>query len=295
MRSVFMAFGLFLCVLTSPTYAQAVVEKIDKCDYGLDVGYTEETIKTRVLFTTGFFSKTETQVEISGVLWMPCGKSHPKPYPLMIFSHGSQDGGLQPIRAGFGQIARMFVENGIAVFVPIRKGFNREGTPRSEVHVESAEPISCNLENMAVGLQSAVSDTKALFNALMMSVRKEDLDYTKITLMGFSRGGVLALALAADGLPGVTRVFNFVGGWAGERCDNGFLSMKFEEFGKKIRVPVFSFYGDRDTYYSESFSRSRVQLLEKGGTPSTYHLIPGGTHGLMYTHWSTWQPIVFKK
>lgn len=253
--------------------------------------FLEETITTTIPYLTGFFSKEEKQIQISGVLRTPYG-NHPIPYPLMIYSHGSQDGGVQAISDGLPPIIQIFLARGYATYSPIRKGFNRKGMPPSELNADRSEPIACNNYSYSEeGLQSAMADTKALYNML---TKKAEIDLTNVTLMGHSRGGFLSLALAADGLPGVVKVLNFSGGWLSERCYSSFNSGKFEEFSKKIKVPILSFYGDNDRYYSIQNIRYNLRLLEKGGMSSGY-ILPDGNHSLLFRNLEFWVPLVFPK
>ncbi len=275
-------------------YSISVISYAETVTQNCDHGYTEEVIATKVPYTAGIFFKEQTVVEISGVLWMPC-KDYPKPYPLVIYSHGSQHGGVQPIPQRRSLIGRIFTERGYAVFAPIRKGFNRRGSPSSEANSYSTEPTSCNnLQENESGLQSAISDTRALFDVLR-STKRDEIDFTKITLTGHSRGGFLAIALAANGFPGVVRVINFSGGWTGENCDSGYTHSKFGEFGRNIKIPVNSFYGDMDNYYGERFIDTSVKTLERGGTPSTLNIIQGARHNLVFDLPDIWIPLVFQK
>jgi dienelactone hydrolase len=206
----------------------------------------------------------------------------------VIYSHGSQDGGVE-INVE-PRATRLFLEKGYAVLYPLRKGFNRKGTPPSEVRAEVSEPIQCNnYGSSEEGLQSAIADVRVLYNIL---TTRTDIDLTKTTLMGISRGGFLSLALAAEELPGVRKVLNFSGSWYSERCYSGFNSMKFEYFGKKIKSPILSFYGDNDNYYSLDHIRSNLQALDKGGM-NISHILPGGGHGLLFRNPEFWIPFVF--
>lgn len=272
------------CLLFMAISAQASERKEREID---GFRFFEEVITTKVPYVSGFFVKEEEQIAISGILWTPYG-NHPKPYPLVINSHGSQDGGVE-LRAD-PNTSRFFLEKGYAVLYPLRKGFSRKGTPPSEVRADFTEPIQCNnYSSSEAGLQSAIADVKALHKII---ATRTDLDIAKTTLMGISRGGFLSLALAAEGLPGVERVLNFSGGWYSEGCYSGFNLMKFEEFGKKIKAPILSFYGDNDSYYSLQHITSNLKALESGGMNSRY-ILPGAGHGLLFRNREFWVPIVF--
>lgn len=101
----------------------------------------------------------------------------------------------------------------------------------------------------------------------------------------------MSLALAAEGLPGITEVINFSGGWYPERCYADFNRTLFEEFGKKIKVPIISFYGTADSYYSVYHIEGNLRALERSGL-ATSHIFPGAPHSF-YRKVSLWQEFVF--
>jgi dienelactone hydrolase len=251
--------------------------------------FLEYSVTTHVPFTTGFFSKTTENIEVRGVLMLPDSQEFKKPYPVLIYSHGSQDGGTM-VRTE-PRSTRPFLEQGYAVFVPIRKGFNRPEWPKSAVQADTAEPIMCgNAPASEAGVQSAIYDVTA-FRAALTSVK--DIDLSKIILMGQSRGGFLSLALAAKRLPGVIGVINFAGGWYSDRCFVYFNSEKFKEFGEAIEVPVISFYGDSDSYYRIQTIKSNLELLGKKST-SQYFILAGGSHVGPISTTSFWRDEVVK-
>jgi pimeloyl-ACP methyl ester carboxylesterase len=240
-------------------------------------GFNQEVIKTTVPFKSGFFS-SEKQVEIIGIL-LTITNNTKRPYPIVIFNHGSQDSGTtvgNPITA----FAVSFLKQGYAVFVPARKGFNHSQEEKSSVSADSAEPVDCrSLPLSDSGLNSAKQDVRALFEAL--KAKKFDyLDTGKVILAGSSRGGFLSLALAEDKFPGAIGVINFSGGWSGEPCPGSsifFNTRKFKDFGEKIDIPVISFYGDKDTYYSPEYTRGFIQLLSVN-KKSKGLILSGQTH-----------------
>ena len=130
---------------------------------------------------------------------------------------------------------------------------------------------------MERGLASAKADTIELLSRLK---DRPELDLTRVILAGQSRGGFLSVALAADGLPGVIGVMNFSGGWHGEPCPGGgsFNQLKFGEFGRRAAVPILSFYGDSDSYFSAGHIRTFLKLLEAQGGKSYGVILPGYSH-----------------
>ncbi len=206
-----------------------------------------------------------------------------------IYSHGSQSAageGTYPVDAK--QFAP-FLDRGYAVFVPLRKGFNRAGTPRSPVSPMQTEPLVCS--GAEAGLDSAISDNMALVTALK-ATGSADVDFRNITLLGHSRGGMLSVALAAEGLPGVKKVLNFSGGWQTDCL--AFNTAKFEAFAAKVKVPILSFYGAYDSAWPQAHVKANLSALEKRGMGKG-QVLSGGGHNVFETHAEQWAPIVFAK
>jgi dienelactone hydrolase len=157
------------------------------------------------------------------------------------------------------------------------------------VNAGETEPLACS--GAEEGLQSALSDSKALITALR-SARRADVDFRNITLFGHSRGGLLSVGLAAEGLPGVRSVVNFSGGWQTDCL--AFNTAKFAEFAQRVKVPVLSFYGAYDSAWDVSHIKANVAALEKGGLGKG-HILSGAGHNVFETHASVWAPIVFAR
>lgn len=223
----------------------------------------EEVITTSVVFkSSSLFSSSEENVQISAVLWTPEEKfGFKKPYPLVVYSHGSQDTGTDLQIKPFGPVA-FFLSQGVAVYVPVRKGFFRKGEASSLFSVDRSEPVACVFGLLDSGVKSAKQDTAALVAQLK---GREDIDLNRVVLMGQSRGGFLSLSLAADNFPGLVGVLNFSGGWHGESCPQSYNYTKMSEFGDKINVPVLSVYGDTDRYFSPLHIKGYLKALAKNG------------------------------
>ncbi len=240
--------------------------------------FSQEVVKATVPFKAlGLFS-SEKQVEVTGVL-LTLTDDTKRPYPLVIFNHGSQDGGTT-LNHSVMPITLHLLSQGVAVFIPARKGFNLKFHEKSSVTADSSEPGDCRSQPLSeFGLKSAKQDVTALFEAL--KAKKFDyLNTDKVVLAGSSRGGFLSLELAADKLPGVVGVVNFSGGWSSEPCPGNsafFNTKKFKEFGEKIDVPVVSFYGDRDSYYSTQYVDGFLQLLSVN-KKAVGQILPGQNH-----------------
>jgi dienelactone hydrolase len=252
--------------------------------------YKEEIITAKTPFKAGFFS-SEKEVEVYGVLWTPRLKKgeQPKKLPLFVMNHGSQGPTVKNIvnvRADGATIT--LIENGFAVFAPVRKGFRRAGDPPTDISVDSSEPIACNSwPAQEAGLKSAKDDVKALLAQLK---GRQDVDTNRIVLAGHSRGGFLSLALAAEQLQGLLGVINLVGAWHSEPCPSGpsYNNGKLAQFAKEANVPIFSYYGTKDTFYPEEVARGFVQILSQN-KKAVSEMTSGYNH---YSHQRDYEPWV---
>lgn len=251
-------------------------------------GYDEETITTTVPYSVN--GSVKEDVPVSGVLWTPDEKFK-KPYPLLVWNHGASAtyilGGVE------SKYFKPFLERGYAVLFVLRKGYKRQGTSQLNP-VRSFNRIACNdFNGLQANLESNILDVRTVLQKVE-STKKGELDFEKITIAGHSRGGILPFALTAEGMPGVVKVLNFSGVWNGNGCDNVFTPVRFEEWGQKIKVPVISFYGDRDSETTLPNIQSRMQILEKGENVKSY-ILPGAGHLLFYENQSYWESILFPR
>ena len=149
------------------------------------------------------------------------------PFPLLLMNHGKQPGParLQP-RERFIYMATEFVRRGYAVMLPMRAGYaGSTGSYRDH---------GCDMAANAAGQARDVRD------ALAYARRQSWVDTSRIVLAGQSYGGLAALSLATQALPGVRGVLNFAGGL---RVDDGLcdwqaaLKQAFAALGAASPVP----------------------------------------------------------
>lgn len=235
-----------------------------------------------------FFSCTMEEVTIRGLLWLPA-KGTP-PYKLVVFSHGAQ--GPTPFHAkgvepdGTGLPGEFFAK-GYAVMMAYRKGRSVNDLPEPEISADMAESNTCS-DDMRPGLTSATSDVKAYLNALRL---RNDLDMSKIMLMGHSRGGFVSLSVASEGLPGVIGVITISSGWLSEfamwgptagssSCNKGNNERFLTQFGEKIRVPVLALYGGKDPFHTAETYKKHMTYLGKNA-PTDYLIVDGAGHNVL--------------
>lgn len=257
--------------------------------------YKEEVITAKTPFKAGFFS-SEKEVEVYGVLWTPRLKKgeQPKKLPLFVMNHGSQNSQTKEVvtAQADGSVLTL-LENGFAVLAPIRNGFRRATDPSPEVRVGISEPESCDWSTLDLGVTSAKNSVKSVVRKLQ---GREDIDLSRIVVAGQSRGGFLALALAAEQTMGVVGVVNLVGGWHREPCGssgNSYNMAKLAQFAKEIKVPIFSYYGTKDAFYSEEAVRTFVGILaENKGAVGV--ITPGYNHSAHRRDYEPWVAVATK-
>lgn len=263
-------FALLLLIFVSSSSAIAQFsDPVNKTARG--VNYREIVVSVNVPYESCFlFSCTKKEGIMRGLLLLPDEIVSKPPYNLLVRSHGAQAWGggwvHQSYSVGFHEV-RLLGLGGYAVLYPMRKGFSVNDLPRSDMpSPDTTEPISC--DGAESGIKSATSDVKAYLNVL---ATRNDVNLNRIILSGFSRGGIVSLALASEGHPGVVGVYNISGGWLSEGnmqtggawCGGSVNERLFRELGSKIKVPVISLYGGRDPFYSVGAIRHWHSFLGK--------------------------------
>jgi len=192
------------------------------------------------------------------------------PYPVLLFNHGSTGGGtvapsmtMRPSRQ-----AQFFVERGFAVLAPMRRGRGASDGAHEEYEGTCAPDV------LGVGFARAIEDV----DAAMEYLRSQPwADPRRVLIAGQSRGGILAVAYAAE-RPGTVRgVINFAGGWTSQRCDErgrGFNQTTFASAGGRTRIPMLFLYAEEDAYYSAAWIRQYHEAFARTGGVATLHLFP---------------------
>ncbi|OBV39702.1 Dienelactone hydrolase [Janthinobacterium psychrotolerans] len=235
----------------------------------LDAGLREEVIM--LASGDGGHESLETTV------FRPPGAG---PFPLLLMNHGKQPGPArrQP-RERFIYMATEFVRRGYAVMLPMRAGYaGSSGSYRDH---------GCDMAANAAGQARDVRD------ALAYARRQSWVDASRIVLAGQSYGGLAALSLATQRLPGVRGVLNFAGGL---RIDDGAcdwqaaLTQAFAALGAASQVPSLWLYGENDAYFAPPLVRrlyqaytaagGQAELLAYGAFKRDAHLTLGSRDGV---------------
>jgi dienelactone hydrolase len=296
---------LLICLMAlagSPSWAQA---NLKIYNFMRTTKISVDVIQATVPFKPGILSR-EQQVKIHGSLFVPqndelIGTTFKSPFPLAVFSHGTHGGGPRSWDGGpsvdteNNPAVLALLQSGYAVFQPIRKGRNSiHLLETSPVSPEDAEPTKgpCSESRDQEALDSAVADTTALMGALK-AAGMTAIDFSQVIFVGHGRGSVVSLELASRGFPGLVAVLNFVGGWHSEPCGS-FSVKKMEEFGSRVKIPVYSFYGDQDRSYPISTVERFLVSLSRNpmGRSIVYK---GLNNDLLYkpsAWWDDLQPVI---
>ncbi len=219
-------------------------------------------------------------------LYMPDGAG---PFPLLVLSHGSprNDGDRANFGAGTLEAqAEAYAASGVAVAVPIRRGYGGQGS-WAEGYGKCAAP-----DYYRAGLASA-RDIEAAAAAV---AKLPGIDASRIVLMGVSAGGWGSVAAATHG--GVLGVVNFAGG-RGSRgpddvCGTDELVGAARRYGAASHVPELWIYSLNDRFFYPALAnRMHDAFVEAGGQAVFVAAPPFGDDGHHYIqNISSWKPEV---
>lgn len=235
------------------------------------IKFTEIKITEKVSYKRGFFIEEDSVVDIVGILWIPNTEKNKK--PLVVFNHGGQVGGSSK-KVEPEYILKYFLERGFAVFSPLRKGFHRKGDEPSDASTNKTEPFQCdNFEKTDTIIKSSTQDVVKLMKKVM---EMSEIDHERIIMLGFSRGTMISMQIVSENyFTGVLGVINFSSIWHGLPCVSNFEDIKFDEFSKKINIPVLFFLGDRDNYFRAEDMLKNIAKIKS----SVQITLSGGGHG----------------
>lgn len=178
------------------------------------------------------------------------------PFPLIVINHGKDPGrpNLQP-RDRFYHMASVFVKRGYAVMVPMRQGFSKSGGRYRDRGCD----MTANGYTQAEDIRSTLDYARA----------QPWIDGERMIVAGQSYGGLAAIALGTEALPGVRGLINFAGGLRddSDRCAwRSQLVSAFAEYGARSRVPSLWMYGQNDSLFGpELAGRMHAAYVGAGG------------------------------
>ncbi len=217
------------------------------------------------------------------------------PHPTVIFHHGSTGNGDNAalFRQTFSSetIAKALVDQGWMVLFPQRRGRGASDGLYDEGFEADRSRYSCRETLALAGLAHALEDAELI----LRHVRgRADVDATRMLVGGQSRGGILAVAHAAQHAASYRGTLNFVGGWLGEACVDA-VAVNRSTFAAAATGPRASLwiYGENDPFYSAVHSRANFDaFISAGGAGSfrLYHRSNPSTSGhLIINEPTLWQ------
>jgi dienelactone hydrolase len=206
-------------------------------------------------------------------------------FPTLIMNHGSTGRGdnkeLAKQTWSANHLTTHFLKKGWQVVYPQRRGRGQSGGIYNEGLDQAQSRYSCVLKESLVGLDRAVQDMDVITDAVL---QMEHVDKSRIYIGGQSRGGLLALAYAAQRPELFKGVINFVGGWMNDQCSDG-KAINREAFirGSTFAKPTLWLYGQDDTHYSLRHMRENFDAYKSQGGQGEFFdfRVPGQMNG----HW----------
>ncbi len=206
------------------------------------------------------FGGAIVDIKLDAVLYRPKGAG---PFPVVIFNHGGTGGSRRNVR--YPEVAQFFVDRGMAVLEPARRGINGSGGAPND-------PTNCDVSENTRAVVHAMEDIDAV---VAYAKSQPFLDASRLLIAGNSRGGVLSIVYAArrPDVP-VKGVINFVGVWSRDSCRSPINDTHFSEAGSLLKSPTLWLYAERDSLTSSNSARSYAESFRKTGGDITFHLIP---------------------
>ncbi len=193
-------------------------------------------------------------VEIPCLFCLPEGEG---PFPPVMVLHGS-DG----FKSNHARIARNLAREGLAALAPTWFGGK---APRA--HWDQLHP-----RDITAGLSWLES--------------RPAVAADRLGLIGFSRGGGLALVMGAL-LPQTRAIVNYFGltGWQGGLEEFSHLPLNASapyDFVRRIRCPILSFHGEMDTVVPVEDTRNLDAACRKYGVRHDYVIYPNVNHSFVW-------------
>jgi dienelactone hydrolase len=211
------------------------------------------------------------------------------PFLLLVLSHGSPRNAED--RGNFGPNtmhaqAEAYASSGVAVFVPIRRGYGGRG--------DWAEGYGgCSRADFYGAGLAGARDIDAAIGA---ASKLPEIDGSRVALMGVSAGGCASLAAATQG--GVIGVVNFAGGRGSKGPDNvcaeDQLVSAAGSFGGSTRLPELWIYSQNDHFFGPALARRMYDAFTAAGGHATFIAAPpfGGDGHKYISNVSAWKPQV---
>ena len=214
-------------------------------------------------------------VALELVIARPAGDG---PFPTLVFNHGSVGNGNDPREVShtvtYPELAAFFNERGWMVVFPQRRGRGQSDGRYAEGWQPEAGRYACDPSVSLAGLERATQDLAEVTGYL---ATRTDVDPKRMLIGGHSKGGLLAMVVAASQPERFAGVLNFVGGWVGERCETA-EQINGDSFRKAAVFPgpTLWLYGERDPYYRIAHSQGNFAAFTAAGGKGRFQVLTFG-------------------
>ena len=193
-------------------------------------------------------------LEIPCLFCIPAGEG---PFPLVMTLHGS-DG----FKSNHAQIARIIAGEGIAAMAPTWFGGE---SPRAHWDELQADDITAGVAWLR---------------------NRPEVDTDRLGMIGFSRGGGLALIMGAL-MPRTRAIVNYFGltAWQGGLQEFPNLPLNAADaydFVRRIHCPILSFHGAMDTVVPAEDTLNLNAACQKYGIDHNYIIYPDVDHSFIW-------------
>jgi dienelactone hydrolase len=228
-------------------------------------------------------------LRLRALLWRPAGRG---PFPAILFSPGS---GQNPYPQELG---RLFARRGYVFLGLFRSGQGLSSDQGEESSRAVNRERAANGDDAANRLQLRLLEGEQLdqqLSAFAVLRSRRDVDPNRISIVGHSFGGSLAM-LMAEREPSIRAIISF-GGAAASWGRSAYLRERLMSAAQKLNTPVFFIQAAND--YSTLPSELLDAELERQGKQHRLKIYPsfGQTvnegHNLIYLSMTTWQRDVF--
>jgi dienelactone hydrolase len=195
--------------------------------------------------------------------------------PYLVLNHGRPASEADFPRMGrqrFAENSRYFVNLGFVVFVPTRVGYGESGGP----DVESSG--HCDSRNFAPAYAAAADQTVAVLQTARSLFYA---DPSRGMVVGQSFGGMVSMALAARGIPGLAGAVNFAGGGGGNPslrpgnpCSADRLAALYENYGSASNIPTLWLYSENDRFWGPELPRKWFNGYVAAGGKARFVQLP---------------------
>jgi poly(3-hydroxybutyrate) depolymerase len=113
-----------------------------------------------------------------------------------------------------------------------------------------------------------------IHTAIQAAAAEHPIDFHRLYLFGQSGGAVYALNLAMLESEYFAAAAYHAGGWRKP------AEYKFADYAKR-KIPIASYVGDKDEYFSVESEQATERILTQNGFPAELHFLPGRVHSYM--------------